>query len=82
MSETATAMTCNELVELITEYLDGALPTADVARFEEHLQGCDGCRRYLEQMRQTIAALGHLPAEALAPEMQERLLAAFRDWRR
>ena len=76
-----TPLSCQELVELITDYLEGALAPADVARFERHLDGCDGCRAYVEQMRQTIAALGHLPPESLSPEAERELLAAFRDWR-
>lgn len=76
-----TPLSCQELVELITDYLEGALAPADAARFELHLEGCDGCRGYLEQMRETIAALGHLPAESLSPEAERKLLAAFKDWR-
>jgi anti-sigma factor RsiW len=74
-------MACQELVELITEYLEGALDPNDVARFEGHLEGCDGCRAYLEQMRETIDALGHLPRESLSPQAEATLLAAFREWR-
>ena len=74
-------LSCQELVELITEYLEGALAPADLARFERHLDGCDDCRAYLDQMRETIAALGRLPAESLSPEAEEKLLAAFEGWR-
>jgi anti-sigma factor RsiW len=74
-------MSCRELVELATDYLDGALAAGDVARLEDHLDGCDGCRAYLEQMRDTIAALGHLPPESLSPEAKEKLMAAFTAWR-
>ena len=74
-------MVCKELVEVITEYLEGTLPASDRARFERHLAGCDGCQAYLDQMRQTIAALGHLPPESLSPEAESRLLEAFRGWR-
>jgi anti-sigma factor RsiW len=74
-------ISCRELVELVTDYLDGALPAADVARLEHHLDGCDGCRAYLEQMRETIAALGHLPPESLSPEATAKLTAAFAAWR-
>jgi anti-sigma factor RsiW len=82
MSATQTTpLSCQELVELITDYLEGALAPADAARFERHLDGCDGCRAYVEQIRQTIAALGHLPPESLSPEAERELLAAFRDWR-
>jgi anti-sigma factor RsiW len=74
-------ISCQELVELITDYLEGRLAPADVARFERHLEGCPGCSTYLEQMRSTLAALGHLPAESLSPEAEAKLLAAFERWR-
>ena len=57
-------MKCKELVELITEYLEGALSEVDEARFEQHLAGCDACTTYLEQMRETISALGQIPPES------------------
>lgn len=75
------ALACREMVELVTEYLEGTMQAAEVVRFEAHLSECDGCTRYIEQMRQTISALGHLPPESLSPEMERDLLAAFRDWR-
>jgi anti-sigma factor RsiW len=82
MSEIQTPeMTCRELVEVITEYLEGALPAEDRARFDAHIAACDGCTAYLDQMRQTIRALGHLPPESLSPEAERALLDAFRGWR-
>ncbi len=74
-------MNCKELVDVITEYLEGTLPADDRARFERHIAGCDGCQAYLDQMRMTIRALGHLPPESLSPEAERRLLDAFRGWR-
>ena len=74
-------MTCKELVELVTDYLEGALPDADRVRFDEHLVGCPFCRTYLDQMRQTIRTLGRLPEEAIAPEALAELLARFKEWR-
>ena len=74
-------MSCTELVEVITDYLEGTLPAEDRARFERHLAGCEGCQAYLDQMRQTMAALGHLPQESLSPEAEAKLLEAFRGWR-
>jgi anti-sigma factor RsiW len=71
---------CDEFVELVTAYLEGALAPADEQRFVDHLAECDGCDRYLEQIRTTVDALGHLPVQRLAPEARDRLLAAFRDW--
>jgi anti-sigma factor RsiW len=73
-------MTCEEFVELVTAYLDGALDSATEQRFVEHIAACDGCDRYLDQIRETVAELGHLPAQRLEPEARDRLLATFRDW--
>jgi anti-sigma factor RsiW len=73
-------MTCEALVELVTAYLDGALDRTTEQRFVEHLAGCDGCDRYLDQIRTTADATGDLPGPGLAPETTARLLAAFRDW--
>ena len=81
MNESIRGMDCNELVELVTDYLEGRLEPGEIERFDAHLEECEGCAMYLEQMRATIAALGHLPPESLTPEAEERLLATFRDWR-
>jgi anti-sigma factor RsiW len=75
-------MSCQELTQLVTEYLEGTLPARDHDRFEEHLETCRGCQTYLEQMRQTIRTLGRLPAETISPEARAQLLAAFRGWTR
>jgi anti-sigma factor RsiW len=74
-------MTCRELVEVVTEYVEGTLPADDRIRLEQHLEECPDCTRYIEQMRQTIEALGRLSEESLAPETQRDLLQAFRGWR-
>jgi anti-sigma factor RsiW len=73
---------CQELVELITEYLEGTLPQAERERFDAHLAVCPPCRVYLEQMRRTIGVLGKLTPASLSPAVQEDLLEAFRDWKR
>jgi anti-sigma factor RsiW len=73
---------CQELVELVTDYLEGRLSAPERLRFETHLAGCRGCRTYLEQMRQTIRALGRLSEELIEAESKERMLSAFRDWKR
>ena len=75
------AMACQELVELVTAYLEGALSAGDRQRFEAHIAGCDACTTYLEQMRATIEALGRIPPESLSQEAERELLAAFRGWR-
>jgi anti-sigma factor RsiW len=74
-------LSCQELVELVTDYLEGALPEAERARFDEHVGRCDGCRAYVEQIRTTIGLVGRLTPEAVAPEAEQALLAAFRDWK-
>jgi anti-sigma factor RsiW len=74
-------MACRELVELVTDYLEGRLPPADRERFDAHISGCDACTAYLEQMRQTLIALGHIPEESISVEVREELLVAFREWR-
>jgi anti-sigma factor RsiW len=75
-------LTCKELVELVTDYLDDALSPEDRERFEQHIVLCDGCGRYLDQMRTTIALTGSLTEESVTPDVQERLLTVFRGWRR
>jgi anti-sigma factor RsiW len=80
MNEQVEQLSCQELVELVTDYLEGALSEQERLRFEDHIGLCTGCRVYLEQMRQTISLLGHLPEEALSPDAERDLLAAFRGW--
>ena len=74
-------MTCRELVEVVTDYLDGTLPDDERRRFEVHLAECRYCVTYLEQMRQTIETLGELKPESIAPETRADILEAFRGWR-
>jgi len=74
-------LSCQEIVELVTDYLEGALPAGDRARFDAHLATCPHCRIYLQQMRQTIAGMGHLPAAAVSPEALQTLLEHFRRWK-
>jgi anti-sigma factor RsiW len=74
-------LSCQELVELVTDYLEGALPADDRARFEEHLVPCNGCREYVAQMRTTIELAGELTPADVTPEAEQALLEAFRDWK-
>lgn len=74
-------LTCREIVELVTAYLEDALQPADRERFEEHLVFCDGCDNYLEQMRQTVHLSGGVEAD-IPSELEERLLEVFRGWQR
>ena len=75
-------MSCNELVELVTDYLEDAFAPAERARFEEHLAICHGCVTYVEQMRATVVAVGTLRETEISPQTRDELLAAFRDWKR
>ena len=68
-------------MELVTDYLEGAMPAEDVARFEAHLAACPGCETYLEQVRTTVAVTQATAGLTARPEVS-RLLAAFRDWNR
>jgi predicted anti-sigma-YlaC factor YlaD len=73
---------CNEIVELVTEYLEGAMDARAAAAFEEHLTICEGCRRYVDQMRQTIASTGAISGVPLSAQAEAALLDAFRDFHR
>ena len=81
MNQQVEQLSCRELVELVTDYLEGALPAGEQARFEEHIARCSGCKTYLEQIRQTMETLGRLPEDGLTPEAERALLEAFRGWR-
>ena len=74
-------LTCQELVELVTDYLEGALAPAERARFEEHLALCAGCQGHVAQLHATIRLTGTLAESTLSPRLRDDLLAAFRDWR-
>jgi anti-sigma factor RsiW len=81
VNEQVEQLSCRELVELVTDYLEGALSPEEHERFDEHIAGCGGCKVYLEQIRQTIRALGYMPDDRLAPDAERTLLEAFRGWR-
>lgn len=74
-------LSCRELSELVTLYLEGALAPAERARFEAHLGECDGCAELLRQWRLTSRAAAASPAEPLPAALEDRLLAAFRGWK-
>jgi predicted anti-sigma-YlaC factor YlaD len=73
--------TCQEVVELATEYLEGAMTLEQMTAFELHLNFCDGCFRFLDQVRTTAAMARVLPEEEIPDEMKGKLLQAFNDWR-
>jgi anti-sigma factor RsiW len=75
-------LSCAEEVELITEYLEGALSDAERRRLEAHLEYCDGCTEYLEQMRTVAGSLGGLREESIPAEMRDSLIASFRELRK
>ena len=81
MASLREALTCQELVELVTDYLEGALAPGERTRFEAHLAGCPGCRVHLDQMRSTIAAVRATPDLEASPDVAA-LMTAFRDWKR
>ena len=73
-------LVCREAVELVTDYLEGALDPRERARLEDHLAACPHCSQYLAQMRRTLDALGRIEPEELDPEVQEELVALYRRW--
>ena len=81
MSTAPATIECRDLVELVTDYLEGALPLGELDRLEAHLAGCEGCTRYLAQLRTTIRLTGMLHEDDLPAEGRDELLAAFRAWR-
>jgi anti-sigma factor RsiW len=74
-------MDCNELVELVTAYLDGALDPDTRARVDMHLLDCDGCANYLQQFRETVRTVGKISDDELDPAFRNRLLDAFKNFR-
>jgi len=73
-------LTCIELVELVTDYLEGNLDADERARVERHLAGCDACTAYIDQMRVTIAVVGRVDVDDIPDAMKVELMHAFRDW--
>lgn len=76
----AAGLTCQEVVELVTAYLEDALPAPERERFEAHIALCEGCTAYVEQMRLMLRALGRIEPESLSDEATRELTQAFRDW--
>jgi anti-sigma factor RsiW len=82
MPEHGEHITCQEVVELVSDYLDEALPVDEASLFEQHLNFCDGCVWYVDQLRLTVATAAGIREEDVPPETRRQLLAAFRDWKR
>jgi anti-sigma factor RsiW len=76
-----TELTCREMVELMNDYLEGALAEGERARFEAHLSSCDPCTTYVAQIRETIRLAGGVTEESVPPDVRDQLLQAFRDWK-
>ena len=81
MAESVDHLSCQEVVELVTEYLDESLCAEDASLFEQHLNFCEGCVWYVDQLRTTVETVGEIREEDISPEAKERLMGAFREWR-
>jgi anti-sigma factor RsiW len=75
-------ITCQEVVELVTDYIERELPPDEASLFEQHLNFCDGCVVYVEQMRATNATVGRVREEDVPAETKDKLMTAFREWKR
>ena len=82
MAESAEHITCQEVVELVTDYFEGALADDETELFEQHLNFCEGCDWYVDQTRTTVSTVGRIREEDVPAETRERLVTAFRDWKR
>jgi len=82
MSDAHQHVTCSEVVELVTEYLERSLPADDATLVEQHLNFCEGCVWYVDQVRTTVATVGRIEPEEVPADVRDRLLTAFRDWKR
>jgi anti-sigma factor (TIGR02949 family) len=82
MAESADHISCQEVVELVTDYLDEALPAEAAALFEQHINFCEGCVWYLDQIRRIASLTGRLREEDVPAQTREQLVTAFREWRR
>ena len=82
MEASPNEMSCKELVELVTDYLESALSPADQRRFELHMSKCEGCKVYIDQIRLTIRAAGQLTEDSIDAAAKDELLDAFRDWKK
>ena len=73
-------LVCRQVVELVTDYLEGTMAPRERARFESHIADCPHCRRCLAQMRTTLAVLGRIEPDAVAPEAMDELVELYRRW--
>jgi predicted anti-sigma-YlaC factor YlaD len=82
MTESTEHVSCQEVVELVSDYLEQSLASDEAALFEQHLNFCEGCVWYVDQLRTTVETLGRIREEDLPEPTRESLMTAFRDWRR
>jgi anti-sigma factor RsiW len=82
MAESHDHVSCSEVVELVTDYLERSLPPEEAALFEQHLNFCDGCVWYVDQIQTTVETVGRIEPEEVPPEVGARGVAAVRDWKR
>lgn len=82
MSETADVLTCKELVEVVTDYVEGAMDAGDRERFEGHVEDCPGCRAIVTQFRTTIELTGRLTEDQVSDAQLDAMREVFRRWRR
>lgn len=75
------SLTCQEVVELITDYLENVLLAETRKRLEEHVADCPGCETYIEQIRQTISTVHAIAEEPVSPTTKQNLLQLFRKWK-
>jgi hypothetical protein len=81
MSDSHQHVTCSDVVELVTDYLERSLPADDATLVEQHLNFCEGCVWYVDQIRTTVTTVGRIEPEEVPPDVRDRLLNAFRDWK-
>ena len=82
MADSHQHLTCSDIVELVTDYLEHSLSPEDATLFEQHLNFCDGCVWYVDQIRATVETVGRIEPEDVPADVRDHLLIAFRDWKR
>jgi hypothetical protein len=82
MLESTEHITCQEVVDLVTDWLEEALPSDEAALFEQHLNFCEGCMWYVDQIRKTTSLVGRIREDEVPAKVRDQLVAAFREWRR
>jgi anti-sigma factor RsiW len=81
MTKSGDHLSCQDVVEVVTDYLDKALPPEEAALFEQHINSCEGCVFYVQQIKKTAEVLEEVREEHISPEAKHRLMRTFLDWR-